>query len=70
MAELEEMSVQNAADVVTRHSLSPSTLALSVAASSAPVVEQSLLLVLYYIMEKITINSMINQYISLQDKCI
>ena len=41
MAELDEISVQTAADVVTRPSLSPSTLALSVAASSAPAVEQS-----------------------------
>ena len=41
MAELEEISAQTAADVVARPSLSPSTLALSAAASSAPAVEQS-----------------------------
>ena len=42
MAELKEISAQIAADVVARPSPSPSTLALSVAASSAPAVEQSL----------------------------
>ena len=43
MAELEEIYAQTAADVVARPSLSPSTLALSAAASSAPAVEHSLL---------------------------